>query len=80
VKLIVSISPDSDANHLIDSLMAHDFRATRINSSGGFLKRGNATVVIGVEDDRVEEVVRLVQESAEHANVYVLNVARHERL
>jgi uncharacterized protein YaaQ len=80
VKLIVSISPDQAANHLIDALMAHDFRATRINSSGGFLKRGNATVVIGVEDEKVDEVVRLVQQSIQHANVFILNVARYERL
>jgi uncharacterized protein YaaQ len=80
VKLIVSITRDEDATRLIDQLMANEYRATRINSAGGFLKRGNATVVIGVEDDQADDVLRLVRDAAEHANVFVLDVKRYEKL
>jgi uncharacterized protein YaaQ len=80
VKLIVSITRDDDASHLIEALVESDFRATRINTAGGFLKRKNSTVVVGVDDERVDEVLSLIRESTEHANVFVLNVNRFERL
>lgn len=80
MKLVMSITRDEDATHLIESLIDHDYRSTRINTAGGFLKRGNSTVVVGVEDERVDELLRLIREATEHANVFVLNVARYERL
>ena len=80
MKLVISITRDEDASQLIDLLVDHEFRATRINSAGGFLKRGNSTVVVGVEDDKVDTILSLIRQSTEHANVYVMNVGRYERL
>ncbi len=80
MKLILSITRDEDANQLIEALIEREFRATRIKTAGGFLKKGNATVVVGVEDERVSDVLGLIRQSTEHANVFVLNVARYERL
>lgn len=80
MKLILSITRDEDATHLIEQLVDHEYRATRINTAGGFLKRGNSTVVVGVEDDRVDDVVGLIRQTTEHASVFVMNVARYERL
>jgi uncharacterized protein YaaQ len=62
VKLVMSIVRDQDASRVIDALVAQEFRATRINTAGGFLKRGNATLLIGVQDEEVDEVVGIVQE------------------
>jgi uncharacterized protein YaaQ len=80
VKLVISITRDEDANQLIDALVDHEFRATRINSAGGFLKRGNSTVVVGVDDEKVDTILSLIRQSTEHANVFVMNVKRFERL
>lgn len=76
----MSIGRDDDATRLVDLLVEHEFRVTRINSAGGFLKKGNATVVVGVDDEQVEEVIGLIREVVEHVNVFVLNVARYEKL
>jgi len=62
VKLVVSIVRDQDAGRVIDALVAQEFRATRINTAGGFLKRGNATLLIGVQDEEVDDVVGIVQD------------------
>jgi uncharacterized protein YaaQ len=62
VKLVMSIVRDQDAGRVIDALVAREFRATRINTAGGFLKRGNATLLIGVQDEEVDEVVGIVQD------------------
>jgi uncharacterized protein YaaQ len=58
----MSIVSDQDAGRVIDALVAREFRATRINTAGGFLKRGNATLLVGVQDEEVDDVVGIVQE------------------
>jgi uncharacterized protein YaaQ len=61
MKLVMAIVRDQDATRVIDALVSHEFRTTRINTAGGFLKRGNATLLIGVDDDQVDEAISIVQ-------------------
>ncbi len=63
MKLIVAIVHNEDAHALIDALLHRQYRATWLHSSGGFLKQSNATVLVGVDDDRVEDVVSVVREN-----------------
>jgi len=63
VKLIVAIVRNEDAGALVDSLLEHEYRATRLHSSGGFLKQSNATIVLGVEDEQVEEALAIVRDN-----------------
>jgi uncharacterized protein YaaQ len=63
VKLVVAVVHNEDAKVLIDALLAHQYRATWLHSSGGFLKQSNATILLGVEDAKVDEVVALVREN-----------------
>jgi uncharacterized protein YaaQ len=61
VKLVVAIVHSEDAGALVAALLDKEFRATRLQSSGGFLKQSNATIILGVEDDDVDEVVGIVR-------------------
>lgn len=61
MKLLVAIVQDQDAGDVVDALVANEYRVTRINTRGGFLKRGNATLLIGAEDDRVEAIVEILR-------------------
>ena len=63
MKLIVAIIHNEDAGALVNALLERDHRATRLQSSGGFLKQSNATVIVGVEEDRVDEVVSIIREN-----------------
>jgi uncharacterized protein YaaQ len=63
VKLIVAVVHNEDARVLIDSLLAKQYRATWMHSTGGFLKQSNATVLLGVDDDKVEDVISIVREN-----------------
>ena len=63
MKLVVAIVHNEDAGALVDALLEREHRATRLHSSGGFLKQSNATIIVGVEDDRVDEVVATVREN-----------------
>lgn len=80
LKLILATTRDESASKLIDRLVEHEFRATRIKSVGGFLKRGNSTIVVGTDDEYVDDVLKLIGETATPANVYVVNLSRYERL
>lgn len=72
MKLVVAIVHHEDAGALVDALLDREFRATRLASSGGFLKQSNATVILGVEDDAVDEVIEIVREAC-HARTQTVN-------
>lgn len=61
VKLIVAIIHSEDAGPLVDALLEKEFRATRLHSSGGFLKQSNATILLVVEETDVDEVMGIVR-------------------
>ena len=63
MKLVVAVVHNEDARVLIDALLAHEYRATWLHSSGGFLKQSNATILLGVDEAKVEEVVALVRDN-----------------
>jgi uncharacterized protein YaaQ len=63
VKLIVAIVHSDDAGTLVDALLDREFRATRLHSSGGFLKQSNASIMLGVDDDEVDEVMGIIRET-----------------
>ena len=63
MKLIVAIVHGEDAGALVDGLLDREYRATRLHSSGGFLKQSNATVIVGADDDQVEPILEIVRET-----------------
>jgi uncharacterized protein YaaQ len=63
MKLVVAIVQDQgDASKAVDELVANGFGATRINTAGGFLKRGNSTILTGVEDARANDVIQILRD------------------
>ena len=109
MKLVIAVVHGEDAGALVDALTDKEYRVTRLQSTGGFLKQANATVMVGVEEEQVEGVLALIRETCHArsqyinpmpplmepgefympypvevtfggATVFVLDVARHERL
>ena len=82
MKLIVAIIRDEISEPILQSLIQEDFRATRIASTGGFLRRGLTTLMIGVEDEIVDKAIQIIKEqssptsspSQRNATVFILNV------
>jgi uncharacterized protein YaaQ len=72
VKLVVAIVHNEDAGALVDALLDKEYRATRLHSSGGFLKQSNATIILGVEDDSIDAVLEIVRDTC-HARTQVVN-------
>ncbi|MBI4278615.1 MAG: cyclic-di-AMP receptor [Armatimonadetes bacterium] len=62
MKLILAIVQERDSRRLIDGLMEKEFQATVLASTGGFLREGNTTILIGVEDEQVDAVLQVIQQ------------------
>ena len=72
MKLIIAVVQAKDADGLLRALTARGFRATQINSAGGFLRESNVTLLIGVQEAYVAEVLRIVRQSC-HARTQFVN-------
>ena len=61
MKLIIAIVQDEDSSRLLTGLMNKGFGVTKLATTGGFLKAGNTTLLIGVEDERVTEAIEAIE-------------------
>lgn len=61
MKLIFSIVQDEDASRLVSNLMNEGFGVTKLATTGGFLRAGNTTLIIGVEDDKVGGAMVIIE-------------------
>jgi uncharacterized protein YaaQ len=95
MKLMVAIVQADDADSVVGTLIEAGHRLTRINTTGGFWRRGNATLLIGVKDEQVDQVLNLMQAACRRrseaapiekglpayaANVFVLDASRFVRM
>ena len=71
MKLIMAIVQDKDSNRLANEFIDANIRATKLSSTGGFLKAGNSTFIIGIEDDRVQDALELIKKTCQSRKQYV---------
>lgn len=62
MKLIVAIINNDDCPSVLSELTHKGYSATRLSTSGGFLKSGNSTLLIGTEDENVDNVIDIISE------------------
>lgn len=72
MKLVIAVVQAKDAEVLVGALTTRGFRATQINSAGGFLRERNVTLLIGVQEEYVADVLRTVRQSC-HARTQFVN-------
>ncbi len=63
MKLLLTIVQDADAQALQKALIKSGYSSTKLASTGGFLREGNTTLIIGVEDHEVERVKTIIHET-----------------
>ena len=61
MKLIIAIVQDEDASRLISTLMNEGHSVTKLATTGGFLRAGNTTLLLGGEDDRVKGALDVIE-------------------
>lgn len=71
MKLILAVVQDQDSNRLMNALVDQNFRATKLASTGGFLKSGNTTFMIGTEDNRVDKALQIIKDNCQSRDLMV---------
>ena len=61
MKLIIAIVQDEDASRLVGQLMNDGFGVTKLATTGGFLRAGNTTLLVGVNDDRFQTAMDIIE-------------------
>jgi uncharacterized protein YaaQ len=69
MKLIIAIIQDEHSNKVIRELTDSKFKVTKLASTGGFLKSGNTTLLIGSEDDKINLVEEIFRKNSSDKNV-----------
>jgi Uncharacterized protein conserved in bacteria len=64
MKLIYAIVHSDDGRRVMDELNNKGFSVTKLCSTGGFLKSGNTTLITGVEEDKVDEVISIIEKKS----------------
>ena len=88
MKLMIVILDDKDADRVVDALIEKEFRVTRVASTGGFLRRGNTTLLTGLQPERVDEAIAVIREvrsepqAAERrrATIFILDTEHFEQI
>lgn len=80
MKLLIFVTDDSVADSTVDSLVEQGFRVTRLASTGGFLRKGNTTLLVGVEDAAVDRAMALVRDAAPGTLSITVDLERYERM
>jgi uncharacterized protein YaaQ len=94
MKLMIAIIEDQYANEIIKTLMENKVRITKLASTGGFLKAGNTTLLIGTKEEDLDSTIALIREKCEvklkkkndkktnraGANLFILDVDNYMRV
>lgn len=80
MKLLVFVTDDAHADPTVDALVEQGFRVTRLATTGGFLRRGNTTLLVGVEDHLVDQAQGIVKTTAPGTLSISMDLERYERL
>jgi uncharacterized protein YaaQ len=84
MKLIIAIIQDHDTEPVSKALTSMSFRVTLVASTGGFLRKGSSTLLIGVDDNQVEQALQILRDTCslagepnqKRATIFVLNVQK----
>ena len=60
MKLIFAIVSNDDSSNVIAALTKENYSATKLATTGGFLRAGNATIIVGSDDDKVEHAIEVI--------------------
>lgn len=86
MKMIISVLRDTDADAVSQGLTSAKFRMTRVASTGGFFKKGTVTLLIGVDDTRVDAAIKVLHETTtpvegeKRCTIFVVPVERFEQI
>lgn len=61
MKLVLAIVNKDDSSMVSTALTKEGFSVTKLATTGGFLMAGNTTFLVGVDDERVDQVLSTIE-------------------
>ncbi len=88
MKLMIAIVNDADYDKIARKLTDEQFRVTCIASTGGLFRRGSTTLLIGLEEEKINQAVEIIKENStsgegpgtHKAAIFTLNIKEYIRL
>ena len=88
MKLVLAIVSNDDASAVTSALTKNNFYMTRLSTTGGFLRAGNTTLIVGTDDDLVDKCIDVIGRYASFpvevqvggATIFVLDVDQFKKL
>lgn len=78
MKLIIAIVQDQDSGVLANALTDAEIGATQLKSTGSFLRSGNTTFLIGVEEEKIDDTLSIIKENCKTREQLVASPANHD--
>lgn len=78
MKLILAIVSNDDSSSVVAALTKENYSVTRLATTGGFLKAGNTTMIIGTDDDKVEHAIELIGNESRRRTEIVPSTASYD--
>ena len=88
MKMILASIPDDDNSEVSKNLIGAGYRVTTIASTGSFLRSGTSTLMVGVEDEKVDDAIEIIKgcccpstdPGLKRGSIFVLNVANFQQI
>lgn len=78
MKLVLAIVSNDDASSVTSALNKENYQVTRLATTGGFLRSGNTTIIVGVENDDVERAIDIIGKECEKRTEVVPSSASYD--
>lgn len=78
MKLILAIVSNDDSPAVSSQLTKENFSVTRLATTGGFLKAGNTTLIVGTDDNKVKKVLKIIKEESSQRTEIIPSTATYD--
>jgi Uncharacterized protein conserved in bacteria len=69
MKLVFAIVSNDDGANVISELNRNQFSVTKLCSTGGFLRSGNTTLLVGVDEEKVDAVIKIIEKKSKSREI-----------
>jgi len=78
MKMVLAVIDKDDAHDVISNLSKEGYSITRLSTTGGFLRSGNVTILVGVDDEKTQHVIEIIKEYSQSRNQQIPTIIGNE--
>ena len=78
MKMVLAVIDKDDSHDVVSNLTKEGFRITKLSTTGGFLRAGNVTILVGVEDEKTQEVISIIKEHSRSRSQQIPTIIGNE--